>query len=65
MDVSTVLHGDDSELILLVNPNEESLVVVMEDTSAGRPVSVEVTGLKETITFLEEEMVVDKLLLSS
>lgn len=65
VDVSTVLHGDDSELILFVNPNKEGLVVVMEDTSTRRPVSVEVTGLKETVSFLEEEMVINKLLLSS
>jgi len=64
-DVSTVLHGDDSELILLIDPDEESLLVVVEDTSAGRPVSVEVAGLEETVTLLEEEVVFDELLLGS
>mmetsp|Transcript_48843 Transcript_48843/g.66506 ORF Transcript_48843/g.66506 Transcript_48843/m.66506 type:complete len:318 (-) Transcript_48843:69-1022(-) len=64
-NIGTVLHGDDSKLILLINPDKEGLVIVVEDTSAGRPVSVEVAGLKETVAFLEEEVVVDKLLLGS
>ena len=38
-DVSALLHGDDSQLILFVDPDEESLVVVMEDTSSLWPVS--------------------------
>lgn len=45
-----LLHGDDSELILLVDPDQESLGVVVEDTSARWPVSVEVASLKESVT---------------
>ena len=33
-DTSVLLHGDDSELILLVNPDQEGLVVVVKDTSS-------------------------------
>lgn len=33
-DTSTWLHGNNSELILLVNPDEESLGVIVENTSA-------------------------------
>ena len=50
LDVGTVLHGDDSELILLVDPDDERLGLVVEDTSAGRPVSVEVASLEESVT---------------
>ena len=39
-NVSTRLHGDNSELVLFVNPDEEGLFIVMEDTSAIRPVTV-------------------------
>ena len=39
-DVSTLLHGDDSQLILLIDPDEEGLLVVVEDASAFGPVSV-------------------------
>jgi len=42
-DVSTWLHGNDSQLILLVDPDEESLSIVMENTSARWPVSIEAT----------------------
>jgi hypothetical protein len=48
------LHGDDSELVLLVDPDEESLGVVVEDASAGWPVSVEVAGLEESVALPTE-----------
>ena len=41
-DVRTILHGNDSELILFINPDEEGFVIIVEDTSSLWPVSVEV-----------------------
>ena len=61
-DTSSLLHGDDSELILLVNPDEESLGIVMEDSSSLWPVSLESARLKILVTSLEEEMISDELL---
>ena len=49
-DTSSWLHGDDSELILLIDPDEESLGIVVEDTSAGWPVSVQVASLQESVS---------------
>ena len=49
-DTSSLLHGDDSELILLIDPDEESLGVIVEDTSAGWPVSVKVASLQESVS---------------
>ena len=49
-DVSSGLHGDDPELVLLVDPDKESLVGVVENTSARGPVSVETAGLKESVS---------------
>lgn len=49
-DTSSLLHGDDSELILLIDPDEESLGVVVEDSSAGWPVSVEVASSQESVS---------------
>ncbi len=49
-DVGTVLHGDDTELVLLVDPHEESLGVVVEDTTTLGPVAVQTAGLKETVS---------------
>lgn len=44
-DVSSLLHGDNSELVLLVNPNEEGLFVIVVDTSVGGPLTVEIASL--------------------
>jgi len=57
------LHGDDSKLILLVDPDKESLVVVVEDSSSLWPLSFKTGRLEILITTLEEEMISDKLLL--
>ena len=50
LDVGTLLHGDDSKLILLIDPHEEGLGIIMEDTSSVWPVSVEVASSKESIS---------------
>lgn len=64
-DSTILLHGDDSELIFFVDPDEESLGIVMEDTSTRWPVSVKVASSQESVSLLEEEVVVNELLLSS
>ena len=50
VEVSTLLHGDDSELILFVNPHKEGLIIIVENTSAIGPISVEIAGFKESIS---------------
>ena len=50
LDTGSLLHGDDSKLILLVDPDEERLGLVVEDTSSGWPVSVQVACLKESVS---------------
>ena len=60
--ISTILHGNNSQLIFLINPYEESLVLIMEDTSSIWPISVQTNRLKESISFLKEEMIIDELL---
>ena len=42
VQVSSLLHRDNSELIFFVDPDEESLFLIVEDTSAMGPVSVQV-----------------------
>ena len=64
-DIGTLLHGDDSELVLFIDPDEESLLVVVEDASALWPVSVETAGIEEAVTLFEEEMICDQLILLS
>jgi hypothetical protein len=64
-DTSTGLHRNNSKLILLVDPDKEGLGIIMEDTSTRGPVSVKVASLKEPVTFFEEEVIIDELLLIS
>ena len=52
-NVGSFLHRDDPQLIFFVDPDEESLGIVVEDTSALWPVAVETAGLEETITLPE------------
>jgi hypothetical protein len=40
-DSRSLLHGDDSELVLFVDPDEESFGIIVENTSSRWPVSVE------------------------
>ena len=42
LDVGTWLHRDDSKLVLLVDPDQECLLIIVEDASARWPVSVQV-----------------------
>ena len=61
-DVCSWLHRDDSELIFFVDPNKEGLVVIVEDSTSLWPVSVEIAGLKEPISLLEKEVILDQLI---
>jgi len=61
LDVGTLLHGDNSELILFVNPNKEGFGIVVEDTSSLWPVSLESSRLKIFVSSLEKEMIGDQL----
>jgi len=62
LNVGTLLHGDNSELILFVNPDEEGFGIVVEDTSSLWPVSLESSRLKIFVSTLEEEVIGDQLL---
>jgi hypothetical protein len=62
-NVSTLLHRYDSKLILFVNPDQESLFLVVEDSSASWPVSVESTRLQESVSLFEQEVIGDQLFL--
>jgi len=53
VDVSSLLHRDDSELIFFIDPNQERFILVMEDTSSVWPVSIESTSFQKSVSFLE------------
>lgn len=62
--VAALLHGNDAQMIFLIAPDQEGLGIVVVDTTSAWPVTASVGGLQETITLLEQEMVIDQLLLN-
>jgi len=65
LDISSLLHGNDTELILLVDPDKEGLVSIVEDATAFGPVTLHTSDLQVGITRHEEEMVINELLANS
>jgi len=61
-DVTSLLHGNDTELILLVDPDQEGLGVIVENATALGPVALHTGHLQVGVTGHEEEMVIDQLL---
>merc|ERR1719295_1799715 len=62
LHISSLLHGDDTELILLVDPDEESLLPVVEDSTTLRPVTLHTSNSQVPVAGDKEEVVVDQLL---
>jgi len=62
LDVTALLHGDDTELILLVDPDKEGLGLVVEDATAFRPIALHTSDLEVGIARHEQEVVVNELL---
>lgn len=46
LQVTTLLHGDDAQVIFLIAPDQEGLVDVVVDTTASGPVAASVGSLK-------------------
>lgn len=49
--VSAHLHGDDTQVIFLIAPDQEGLGVIVVDTTSWWPVTASVGGLQEAITW--------------
>jgi len=62
LDITALLHGDDAELILLVDPDKEGFGSIVEDATALGPVTLHTSDLQVGVTRHEEEVVVDELL---
>merc|ERR1711892_1498044 len=65
LDITSLLHGDDSGLIFLIDPQKEGLGSIVEDSTALWPVTLHTSNGKVTISTDEEEMVINKLLTNS
>merc|ERR1712110_759879 len=62
LDITSLLHGNDSELILLINPDKECFGFVVEDSTAFWPVTFHTSYLQVWITRHEEEVIINQLL---
>jgi len=62
LDITTLLHGDDTELILLIDPQKEGLGGIVEDSTALGPVTLHTGNGEVGISGNEEEMIINKLL---
>merc|ERR1711983_160158 len=65
LDIASLLHGDDTSLILLVDPHKEGLGVIVEDSTTLGPVTLHTSNSQVTVSRDEEEMVINKLLTDS
>jgi len=64
LDITALLHGDDAEMILLVDPDQEGLGVVVPDTASIGPVTGHTgAGEERRDGLVEEEVIVDQLIL--
>ena len=62
LDVTALLHGDDAELVLLIDPDKEGLGLIVEDATALGPVALHAGHLQIGVSRHEEEVVIDQLL---
>jgi len=65
LDITALLHGDDSHLILLIDPEKEGLGSVVEDSTALWPVTLHTSNSEVTVSTDEEEVIINKLLTDS
>jgi len=65
LDISSLLHGDDSHLVLLIDPEKEGLGSVVEDSTALGPVTLHTSNSEVTVSTDEEEVIINKLLTDS
>merc|ERR1719206_308716 len=57
LDIPALFHADDAQLVLLVDPHQEGLVVVEEDAAAFGPIIVDARRFQEAVALFEQEMV--------
>ena len=61
-NVGARLHGDNAELVLLIDPDEERLVVVVEDATSFWPFAFKTTRFKIFVATFEKEVIRNELL---
>merc|ERR1719192_2801240 len=65
-DVSTLLHADNTEVILLIYPDQKALLIVMPDTTSIRPVTCHSSAAQQgRHRLVKQEVVSNELILLS
>jgi len=62
LHITTFLHRDDSELILFVDPGQEGLVIIVEDSTTLGPITLHTSGNQVLVARDEQEVIVNELL---
>merc|ERR1719431_1906913 len=62
LDIASIFHGDDAELILFINPDKEGLLVIVEDTTTLGPISLHTSNSQVSVSRHKEEVVINQLL---
>merc|ERR1719393_163932 len=65
LDISSLLHGDNSHLVFLIDPEKEGLGSIVEDSTALRPVTFHTSNSQVTVSTDKEEVIINKLLTDS
>merc|ERR1719317_1226201 len=60
--LSSHLHGDDTELIFLIDPDKEGLLFIVEDTTTLGPISLHTSNSQVSVSRHKEEVVINQLL---
>jgi len=61
-DITASLHRDDPQLILLIDPGQECLILVVEDSATFGPVPLHSSNNQVSVPRHEKEMIIHKLL---
>merc|ERR1719445_2284384 len=62
LDIASLLHGNNPGLIFLIDPEEESLCCIVEDSTALWPVTLHTSNGKIWVSTDKEEVIINKLL---
>merc|ERR550534_3602547 len=60
--ISTFLHRDDPKLIFLIDPGQECLFCVVEDSTTFGPITLHTSSDQVFVTRDEQEVIINKLL---
>jgi len=62
LDIPTLFHWNDSQLVFLIDPDQESFGIIVEDSSPLRPIPLHSSHSQISVSGYKQEMVIHKLL---